>query len=247
MNPNDHNNNIQPIHTLEELQKKSQLEYSNPQMAPKKISVENPTFDPNIKQAEHKRTILRKIKDNIKVITYSVIALAAIFLVLTWVITPIQVNGISMQPTFHTGDFVLVYKWPQTWAQITHTQYIPERGQVVIINDTNNSGEEFIKRVIGLPDDSVTVKNGIVNIQNPEHQNGFNPDKTYPYGKTLSLYQPDMNFSGNINNGEIFVMGDNRLPGASIDSRSSIGNIPSSYIVGRVLVKVWPLSQLKLF
>ena len=42
-------------------------------------------------------------------------------------------------------------------------------------------------------------------------------------------------------------MGDNRTPGASIDSRSSLGNIPSNYIIGRVLVKVWPINQFKLY
>ncbi len=247
MNPNDHNNKIQPIHTLEEIQQsRNQVPTSN-QGQPVIPTVSSPAFDPNLENAKKKKKLLQRIRDNIKLIIYSATGLVAIVLIMTFVISPISVNGISMQPTFHTGDYVLDYKWPQTWAHITNTQYIPSVGQIVIVNDTTTKQELFIKRVIGIPGDEVNVTSGIVNIKNTSHPNGYNPDKTYPYGKTLSLYQPGMDFGGNVNNGQIFVMGDNRTPGASIDSRSSLGNIPSNYIIGRVLVKVWPINQFKLY
>ena len=56
-----------------------------------------------------------------------------------------------------------------------------------------------------------------------------------------------MDYGSSVNPGQIFVMGDNRVPGASIDSRSSLGNIPSKDIVGQVLIRIWPLNKIKLF
>ncbi len=247
MIPNQKSNDIKPLENINALDKTGNLNLVSNQNPKHAVSVSELAFDTNIVAANNKKKVFQKIKDNIKIIIICFSVMILVVLTLMYVITPIEVSGISMEPTFHTGNYCLVYKWPQTWANLTGSQYIPGRGQVMIVNDTNNNGELFIKRVIGLPGDNVNVTDGIVKIMNSNNQKGFNPDKVYPYGKTLSLYQPGMNFEGNVANGQIFVMGDNRVPGASIDSRSSMGDIPSSYITGRVLVKFWPINQIKLF
>jgi signal peptidase I len=160
------------------------------------------------------------------------------------VITPIEVNGISMQPTLHTGDVMLVYKWPQTWAHLTHTQYIPNRTNIIIIAKNPVSQEQLIKRVIALPGETVNISNNNLTVYNQNNPNGFNPDRA---ACCKNLLEPVGIFSTTVPNGQVFAMGDNRNPGASIDSRSSVGNIESSQIVGRVVMRVYPFSKIKFF
>jgi len=263
MNPNEHNNNIQPIQNPAPSTPPAPNPINQPQInipqnnvtpqqqtqkpsTPPEPTVMGPTFNENIGAAKEKRKLLKKIRENAKKIAIVVVTLAVIFITFSFIATPIPVNGISMQPTFHTGDLVLTYKLPQSWAKLTNTQYIPKRGQVIIVNDPNKNGELYIKRVVGLPGDKVTVSSGIVTVVNQDNPNGFDPDKAN-YGKKLSLYQPSMDFSSNVEDGQVFVMGDNRTPGASIDSRSSMGNIPSKEIIGQVVFQMWPLNKLTIY
>ena len=244
MDEKQHNTNIQPIHTNEEIEKSRLADiYGN---QPVKSSVTPAGFNSDIPEIKKRRKILHIISENIRVILYSAGALLAGYLILLFVIAPIQVSGISMQPTLHTCDYLLTFKLPQTWSQATKTQYIPGRGQVVIVNDPNKNGELYVKRVVALPGENVNVSSGIVTVFNGKNPKGFDPDKAQ-YGKTLNLYQPGMDYGSSVNPGQIFVMGDNRVPGASIDSRSSLGNIPSKDIVGQVLIRIWPLNKIKLF
>lgn len=197
---------------------------------------------PNHPEITAKQKKVEKLKGQGAFIGLIIGGVALVWLVLVYVISPTIVNGISMQPTFHTGNVLLVWKFPQTWAKITDTQYIPSRGDVVVINDTDNSGEQFVKRVIGLPGDQISIVNGKVTVHNSNHRTGFDPDNA-TYGKAL---QPTQGvFNGTVGDGEIFVMGDNRTAGASIDSRSSLGNIPSNYIVGQAVLEVFPLDDIK--
>jgi signal peptidase I len=176
----------------------------------------------------------------------SLVAVTAItcWLILTYVVGFTVVNGISMQPTLYTGNVLVVWKLPQTWAKITSNQYIPKRSNVVIVDDTNNSGEQFVKRVIGLPNDRIYIAGGVVTVYDNKTPKGFDPDNA-PYGK--DLIPTEGSFSGQVGVGQIFVMGDNRAAGASIDSRSSLGNIPSGNIVGQVVLRVYPFNKIKIF
>ncbi|HEY4963746.1 MAG TPA: signal peptidase I [Candidatus Saccharimonadales bacterium] len=172
-----------------------------------------------------------------------VVIIAAVWLTLSYIITPTLVNGISMQPTFYTGNVVLVWEFPETWAKITNSEYIPNRGNIVIIKQTPVSGEDLIKRVVGLPNETINISNNVVTIYNPTHPNGFNPDSLYfkQAPQTAGLVNTQ------IGAGKVFVMGDNRLPGASIDSRSSIGPVSSGDIEGRVILRIYPFNQMTLF
>jgi signal peptidase I len=189
----------------------------------------------------------RKIQKTRKIFKISSVVLAVILFVfsfVSFVLEPIQVQGISMEPTFHTGNIVLVWRFPQTWAKITNGQYIPHRGNLVVIKKTPISGEDLIKRVVGLPGERVNIDNNAVTVYNSAQPNGFNPDGA-PYGKIL--VPTSGTFNTVMPSGQLFVLGDNRTVGASIDSRSSLGNIPSSELVGKVILKIYPFSQIKIF
>jgi signal peptidase I len=174
----------------------------------------------------------------------AIIVILVFTLTLIYVITPISVNGISMQPTLHTGNVMLVYKWPQTWAKLTGTQYIPSRTSVIIIAKNSVSNEQLIKRVIALPGERVNISNEILTVYNQNNPGGFDPDNSPCCSRLL---EPIGNFSTTVPDGQVFAMGDNRNPGASIDSRSSIGNIQSNQIIGKVVMRIYPFNQIKFF
>jgi len=189
-----------------------------------------------------KKSIERKRLVKIGVWTTGI--LAFLFLIATFVIGPYQVQGISMQPTFHTNDIVLVWELPQTWAKITGSQYVPARGNIVVVQKSPILGEQLIKRVIGLPGDRVAIANNMLTIFNSSHPAGFNPDRTL---RDAHLIPPDDTLTTQVGDGQVFIMGDNRTTGASIDSRSSLGTIPSKAVVGKVVVRIYPFNKIKLF
>jgi signal peptidase I len=180
----------------------------------------------------------------LRIAIWTVVAIAVLVFISSFVVEPFVVDGISMEPTLHTGNVVLVWRWPQTWANVTNSEYLPERSNLVVIAKTPVSGEQLIKRVIGLPGDDATIANNQVTITNAENPTGFNPDSA-AYGK--DLLPTSGNFSTHVDSGTIFVMGDNRAVGASLDSRSSLGNVPSGEVIGKVVIRLWPLNQIKLF
>jgi signal peptidase I len=170
------------------------------------------------------------------------------FLLTSFVFQSYQVDGPSMETTLFNNDRLLVWKLPKTWSKITKHTYVPKRGDVVIfveraITDLNDpGGKQLIKRVIGLPGERVVVKDGAVTVYNDQHPNGFSPDKTLPYGKVIKVTDTDTDIT--VPEGSIFVMGDNR--GNSRDSRS-FGPVDLHDVVGKLVLRVWPLNEAKTF
>lgn len=187
---------------------------------------------------------IERLRHYLKLSLVGVLAIVLLWFIVTFIAAPYEVNGISMQPTFYTGDIVLVWKLPQTWTRLTNSQYMPKRGQLIVIKKTSVSGEQLIKRVIGLPKDTVVISNGNVTVYNPFYPNGFNPDAA-PFGK--DLLPTYGNFYTQVGVGQVFVLGDNRTVGASIDSRSGLGNVASRNIIGQVILRLYPLNKFKLF
>lgn len=186
----------------------------------------------------------QKKRSNFKLAGIIFAVMVSVWLILNYVVTFIVVNGISMHPTFYTNNVVILWEFPETWAKITGSQYIPNRGNIVILKQTKVSGEELIKRVVGLPDENIVISNGNVRIYNQSNPNGFNPDTVY--FKTVPSDTAGL-VNSQIGSGSIFVIGDNRAPGASIDSRSSIGPVPASGIEGKVILRIFPFNQIKVF
>lgn len=163
-----------------------------------------------------------------------VIALSVFLIVYLFFMQPHQVNGQSMVPTFQDKEYLLTDKVSYKFNQ-------PDRGDMVVFHAPDNAGCppggscDFIKRIIGVPGDTIEVKNGLV------YLNGKVIDEPY-LGDGVTT-QPG-NYTNNrlvtLASNQYFVMGDNR-PHSS-DSRAW-GPIPISSIVGRVFFRYWPINQ----
>jgi signal peptidase I len=157
-----------------------------------------------------------------------------------------HVLGTSMVPTLHETDYLIISKLGYTEALVERTfgknkLYIPARGQIVVFRYPKDPSKVFVKRVIGVPGDRVVIKNGAVTVYNNEHPDGFNPDTGYEGKDTATLIDTDETVQA----GNIFVMGDNRTPSGSFDSREW-GELPSSYIIGNAVLRLLPLDQVKI-
>lgn len=173
--------------------------------------------------------------------------LVAILLTL-YVFQSYQVDGVSMQNTLHANDKLLVWKLPRTWAQITGHQYVPKRGDIVIVNIKGlggpNDTKQLVKRVIGLPGDRVVVAHHIITIYNAAHPTGFVPDQTLPYGAHGAIPATTNDQTVVVGSDELFICGDNRSN--SLDSRM-FGSVHTSQIVGKLAMRLLPFSDIERF
>jgi signal peptidase I len=171
-----------------------------------------------------------------------------LFLILSALIGRFEVHQISMEPTFHEGQRVLVSKLGSIWSNLlVRTAHAAEatpdspfalkRGQVVVFYRTATRDEDaLIKRVIGLPGDILTFEKGHVLV------NGAVLGEPYIHGvDTLCLTECE---PVTLAADQYFVMGDNRAN--SLDSRS-FGPIPAGQIVGRVVLRYWPLNDVEVY
>ena len=159
------------------------------------------------------------------------------------------VDGTSMTPTLHNNDRLIIDKVERTVALAESGHYIPKRGQIVVLDsslvDQTGRSEQLIKRVIGLPGDTLYIgSDGVVTIKNKDNPNGFDVNKSL--GLNLAPTYVDAPMTVTVPANSVFVMGDNRGPGGSFDSRS-FGPVDSSKIQGRLLARIFPLNQTKFF
>ena len=134
-----------------------------------------------------------------------------------------RVYGSSMEPNLHTDQRLVVEK-------VSYRLHGPRRGDVVVIRMPERGPELLIKRIIGLPGETIEVRDGIVYVS------GEPLDEEYLVRKTTGTYGPTT-----VPEGQVFVMGDNR--GASNDSRI-FGPVPLDRVVGRAWVSYWPMESL---
>jgi signal peptidase I len=169
----------------------------------------------------------------LEVLEIAVIAVAAVFIVRSFLVQPFLVSGTSMVPTFSNGDYVLT-------DELTYRVWPPERGEVVVFHDVSDPSTYLIKRIIGLPGETVIVKNNTVTIENKQNSNGFQLDESYLPSGTVTSGDEDIALSSS----SYFMMGDNRA--VSYDSRSW-GPLPAGDIVGLVRFRLWPLNAIQVF
>lgn len=184
------------------------------------------------------------VKDVISTVFLFVGALVTAILLNIFVFQSYEVEGQSMEPTLQNQDRLIIYKFGKTLANIEHKTFMPKRGDIIVFHKPNGTSDQLIKRVIGLPGDRVVVKNDKITVYNSEHPNGFNPDDA-PYGGDLSPTAGNVDIA--VGDGEVFVCGDNRIPGASLDSRSLLGNVPTKLIVGKLTLRYVPFGNYKVF
>jgi len=163
-----------------------------------------------------------------------VISLAIILPIRYYFVQPFFVRGASMEPNFDSGQYLVV-------NEISYRFGEPKRGEVIVFKYPLNPSQYYIKRIIGLPGETIEIKDGKVYIYNSQ----------FPEGKVLdeSAYLPsDTKTPGNLKvalgEKEYFVLGDNRW--ASSDSRQW-GVLPEENIIGRVWVRAWPFNLAKIY
>ena len=163
-----------------------------------------------------------------------IIALAIVVPIRTFLFQPFIVKGASMEPNFHSGDYLVV-------DELSYNFRTPERGEVIIFRYPGNPSQRYIKRVIGLPGERLEIANGTIEI--------YPQNSTAPLALNESAYLPgDIETSRvmsiNLEADQYFVMGDNRP--FSSDSRSW-GPIKEADVIGKILVRAWPLNRLSTF
>lgn len=192
----------------------------------------------------------KKKESPLSTIFVIVSALLLALLITLFVFRSYQVDGPSMLPTLHHNDRLIIWKVPRTVARITGNTYIPNRGDIIVFGERglttpDGNTKELIKRVIGLPGDRIVIKNGTTTVYNKDNPNGFNPDTSLPYGKGLDLKVNDEeNIDQTVGEGQVYVMGDNR--DNSLDSRT-FGPVDASDIVGKLVFRIYPLGDAKMF
>ncbi|HZZ99304.1 MAG TPA: signal peptidase I [Candidatus Paceibacterota bacterium] len=192
------------------------------------MNSENLELEPqNQPEPPLKDEILAFIWETVKIVA---VCLAIIIPIRYFLLQPFFVKGASMETTFQDGDYIFA-------NELTYEIGNPERGDVVVFHYPLDPSQFFIKRIIGLPGETVEIKNNQVIIYNQQHPEGFVLDEPYldPGQQTLG------NIRMKLDDNEFFVMGDNRLE--SSDSRSW-GPVNRSLITGRVFVRLLPLSRI---
>lgn len=161
------------------------------------------------------------------------IALLIVIPIRMYLITPFFVRGQSMEPNFEDGDYLIIDKLS---FRITE----PKRGDIVVFKAPLDAKSFYIKRIVGMPGETVKVANGEVTVTNSEHADGWKLNEKY----LENHYNTPGNIQIKLNVGEYFVMGDNRE--ASYDSREW-GSLRADKIVGRVWLRLAPVNKAKAF
>jgi signal peptidase I len=179
--------------------------------------------------------------------SWIVLPILIVLLLHSFVFQAYHVVGSSMHPTLTQGDYLIISKLGYTGTLIKRAfskdlPYIPVRGQIVVFRYPKDPRQVFVKRVVGLPGDRVVIRDGRITIFNPGHPGGFNPDTAYLPPDTVTLTDTD----DTVQDGQIFVIGDNRTPGGSTDSRDW-GEVPSYDVIGTVVLRLLPVDHIKLF
>ncbi len=152
-----------------------------------------------------------------------------VYLVKTFLFQLFIVDGQSMEPTLHNEEMLLVDK-------LTYHFRSPHRGEIIIFQKPTEPSVNFIKRVIGLPGDTVIIKNGKVSIKTANSNEEQQITEAYLSPDTPTNGEEEITVKDN----EVFVMGDNRTN--SQDSRV-IGAIPYKFILGKALFSYWPIKE----
>lgn len=192
---------------------------------------------------------MSSFKGVISLVQFIVGAIALALFITNFVFQSFQVVGSSMQPTLQQDDWLIISKVGKSWSRLTGSDFIPDRGEIVVFNDPRtNAGKSLIKRVIGLPGETVKIEEGKLVVYNNDNPDGFSPDDAIDTLTRFITEQDEVPKEGIIvPEGEIFVAGDNRVPGASLDSRTGLGTVPSDKIVGILSIRLYPLSEAKKF
>lgn len=181
------------------------------------------------------------------------IILLAFFIIMpirVFIFQPFFVQGASMEPNFENEQYLIIneFGFKKTTIGFDNINFFSvnpfrqiERGKVLVFRYPKDTKKYFIKRAIGLPGEKIEIRDGTIKIFNAKNPNGFMLDES-------AYLASDIRTMGNVavtlKNNEYFMMGDNRS--ASSDSRYW-GPVTDNLIIGEVLLRAWPLTEIKLF
>lgn len=165
-----------------------------------------------------RRRMVRALGEVVQTILIAVL----LFLGVNTVTARIRVEGNSMEPSLHDGEFVVVNRLAYRVGQ-------PERGDIVVFHPPFDPERRFIKRIIGLPGDMIQVLDGTVYV------NGESLREPY------ILATPNYSGEWTVGQDEIFVLGDNR--NNSNDSQNW-GAVARDQVIGKAVVVYWPLTEI---
>ncbi|MEZ4195307.1 MAG: signal peptidase I [Candidatus Paceibacterota bacterium] len=163
----------------------------------------------------------------VEIFRFSIIALLIVIPIRTFIAQPFIVSGASMAETFHTGEYLIV-------DQVSYHLNDPKRGDVIIFRYPKDPSKFFIKRIIGLPGDTIQIEDTTVTITNEAHPEGFVLNEPYVHSMRSNSYLEET-----LGDREYFVMGDNR--DESSDSRMW-GVLQEERIIGRAFLRLFPPS-----
>jgi len=154
----------------------------------------------------------------------TVLLAVALFLVLNTITSRVRVYNISMEPTLNQGYLLVVNKLAYKIGE-------PKHGDIIVFHYEGNKDQDYIKRVIGLPGDTVKVSNGTVEVNGTQ--------LLEPYLSAPPAYEG----TWTVPEGSLFVLGDNR--NSSSDSHDW-GFVNQDWVVGKAIMVYWPLDQIRL-
>lgn len=169
-----------------------------------------------------------------EVLKVVIVSLLIIIPIRYYLIQPFFVRGASMEPNFDNGEYLII-------DQISYRFANPDRGDVIVFRYPKDPSQFYIKRIIGLPGETVEVKDQEIIIYNQEFPDGVVLDESEYLGIGTDTWGDT---KGELGEEEYFVMGDNRS--ASSDSRRW-GSLSEDNIIGRVWLRAWPVAKAAVF
>jgi len=163
-----------------------------------------------------------------ELVRFALIALIIVIPIRVFIAEPFIVSGASMVPTFENGNYLIVDK-------ISYKLGSPKRDDVVVFRYPGDTTKFFIKRIIGLPNETVDIKGNEVTITNETHPDGFKLDQ--PFVKNPANNETHLELKSD----EYFVLGDNR--GASSDSRYW-GAVKRNLLAGKAFLRLLPINNI---
>ncbi len=180
----------------------------------------NETMDPKNKKFDKKSFW--------ELVRFTLLAIAIVIPIRVFIAQPFIVSGSSMFPTFEDGQYLII-------DEISYRLESPKRDDVIVFKYPNDPSKSFIKRIIGLPNETVDIKGNTVTISNKENPSGFVLKE--PYVENIS--NSDVHYI--LKDNEYFVMGDNRP--ASSDSRYW-GPVQKNLLIGKVFLRLFPVNKI---
>ncbi len=165
-------------------------------------------------------------------VRFGLITLVIVIPVRFFIAEPFIVSGASMEPTFENGNYLIIDRI--SYKAIGE----PKRYDVIIFKYPKNPSKYFIKRIIGLPGETVELKDKDIIIKNADNKEGFAIDQSY-----IRNFSSD-NATYTLDKDHYFVMGDNRT--ASSDSRVW-GPLSKELIVGKAWLRLLPIGEISVF